>query len=130
MFAFDSTMTRYALRFRDGTIEVRRVADDQQIACFHAAGHRDIWVFCFSPDGRYLATTHDPGHALMVWDVDRRAIAVRDPGRVWRGGQIQPGQPANCCGPRGRRALPLGSGERSAQPTLAHGSIGSAGLPS
>ena len=89
-FVFDSTMTRYALRFRDGTIEVRRVADDQQIACFDAAGTRDIWVFCFSPDGRYLATTHDPGHALIVWDVDRRAIAVRDPGRVWRGVRFSP----------------------------------------
>ena len=31
-FAFDPTMTRYALRFREGTISVRRVADDQELA--------------------------------------------------------------------------------------------------
>ena len=39
--AFDSTMTRYALRFRDGTIQVRRVADDQEIARFQARGDRE-----------------------------------------------------------------------------------------
>ena len=53
-------MTRYALRFRDGTISVRRVADDQEIARFQARGDREICVFAFSPDGRYLATTHTP----------------------------------------------------------------------
>ena len=53
-------MTRYALRFRDGTISVRRFADDREIARFPARGDRDIWIFGFSPDGRYLATTHVP----------------------------------------------------------------------
>ena len=75
-------MTRYALRFRDGTIEVRRVADDAEIARFQARGDREIFVFGFSPDGRYLATTHVPGRALTVWDIDRRAVAVNDPGPV------------------------------------------------
>ena len=75
-------MTRYALRFRDGTISVRRVADDQEIARFQARGDRDICVFGFSPDGRYLATTHHPGGALTVWDIDRRAVAVNDPGPI------------------------------------------------
>ncbi len=78
--AFDSTMTRYALRFRDGTIGVRRVADDLEIARFQARGDREIFVFCFSPDGRYLATTHVPGNALTVWDIERHAVAVTDPG--------------------------------------------------
>ena len=49
-------MTRYALRFRDGTISVRRVADDREIARFQARGDRDVFIFDFSPDGRYLAT--------------------------------------------------------------------------
>ena len=67
--AFDSTMSRYALRFRDGTISVRRVVDDQEIATFQARGDRDFGTFGFSPDGRYLATTHFPDRALTVWDV-------------------------------------------------------------
>jgi eukaryotic-like serine/threonine-protein kinase len=88
--AFDATMTRYALRFRDGTISVRRVDDDGEIARFQARGDREFWVFGFSPDGRYLATTHFPGGALTVWDIARRAIAVEDPGRIWRGAIFSP----------------------------------------
>ena len=80
--AFDSTMTRYALRFRDGTIQVRRVADDEEIARFSARGDRDIFVFGFSPDGRYLATTHPPGFALTVWDIEQRTVCLNDPGPV------------------------------------------------
>jgi serine/threonine protein kinase/WD40 repeat protein/tetratricopeptide (TPR) repeat protein len=77
--AFDSTLTRYALRFRDGTIQVRQVADDTEIARFHARGDRGFRLF-FSPDGRYLATTHYLENALTVWDIDRRAVALNDPG--------------------------------------------------
>jgi serine/threonine protein kinase/WD40 repeat protein len=81
-WAFDSTMTRYAFRFRDGTISIRRFADDQEIARFQARGDRDIYLFGFSPDGRYLATIHRPDGALTVWDIDRRAVALDDHGPV------------------------------------------------
>ncbi len=80
--AFDSTMTRYALRFRDGTIQVRRVADDEEVARFSARGDREIFVFGFSPDGRYLATTDPPGYALTVWDIEQRTVCLNDPGPV------------------------------------------------
>ena len=79
--AFDPTMTRYALRFKDGTILVRRLEDDHEVARFHARGDREFELF-FSPDGRYLATTHYPDNALTVWDIDRRAIMLNDPGPV------------------------------------------------
>jgi WD40 repeat protein len=79
---FDPTMSRYSLRFREGTISVRRVTDDQEIARFRARGDGGFWVFGFSPDGRYLATTHKPGDALTVWDIDRRAVCLEDPGPV------------------------------------------------
>ena len=82
MFCFDPGMKRYALRLASGTILVRRVADDQEVARFEARGDRDILVFAFSPDGRYLATTHFPGYALTVWDLDRNTIAVEEPGPV------------------------------------------------
>jgi serine/threonine protein kinase/WD40 repeat protein/tetratricopeptide (TPR) repeat protein len=82
LFAFDSSMTRYALRFRDGTIQVLSVADDHEIARFHARGDRDMYIFSFSPDGRYLAATYNPGLALLVWDLERGTVAVDDKGPV------------------------------------------------
>ena len=82
LFCFDSGMKRYALRLVSGTILVRRVADDREVARFQAQGDREIFVFAFSPDGRYLTTTHFPGSALTVWDIDRNAIAVAEPGPV------------------------------------------------
>ena len=80
MATFDPTMTRYALRFRDGTISVRRVADDREVARFQARGDRESGVFGFSPDGRYLATSHHPEGGLTVWDVDRRSVRRERPG--------------------------------------------------
>ena len=71
-------MTRYALRFRDGTIKVRRVDDDGEIATFKARSDREIYVLRFSPDGRYLATTHFPGLAVTVWNVDNGSVVLSD----------------------------------------------------
>jgi serine/threonine protein kinase/WD40 repeat protein/tetratricopeptide (TPR) repeat protein len=82
LLAFDSSMTRYALRFRDGTILVRRASNDDEIARFQVRGRRDMYLLRFSPDGRFLATQHDPGFALTVWDLKRRAVTVEDPGPV------------------------------------------------
>jgi WD40 repeat protein/tetratricopeptide (TPR) repeat protein len=81
-FAIDPTMAHYALRFLDGTVSVRSLADDREVARFAARGDRDYRVFGFSPDGRYLASGDLPGPSLKVWDVDRRALAAEDPGPV------------------------------------------------
>ncbi|HEX4070202.1 MAG TPA: WD40 repeat domain-containing protein, partial [Planctomycetaceae bacterium] len=59
---------------------VLNIADNREIARFEARGNREILLFSFSPDGRYLATTHYPGYGLTVWDIDRREIAVNDRG--------------------------------------------------
>ena len=76
MCCFDPGMNRYALRLKSGTILVRRVADDQEVARFQARGDREVFVFGFSPDGRYLTTTHAPEGTLTVWDVNRKTTAV------------------------------------------------------
>ncbi len=76
--AFDLGMTRYAFRRQDGTILVRNWGDDREIARFTAQGDRDILVFQFSPDGRYLASRD--GNTISVWDVDRRLLTWTAPG--------------------------------------------------
>jgi len=72
-------MKRYALRFADGTVEVMTVDLDMVVARFEARGERDVFVFGFSPDGRYLATTHFPGQALTVWDVENDGNLLQPP---------------------------------------------------
>ena len=82
MFCFDARMSRYALRLRSGTILVKSTDDERELARLQARGDHDIFVFALSPDGRYLATTHVPGFALTVWDLDRNTKVVNDPGPV------------------------------------------------
>ena len=61
----------------------------EAVARFQARGDRELFVFGFSPDGRYLTTTHFPGFALTVWDVDRNTIAVAEPGPVAGGAAVR-----------------------------------------
>ena len=56
LVAFDPTRTRYALRSRD-EVQVRRVADDQEIAHFQARGDHDILRLELQP-GRSLSGDH------------------------------------------------------------------------
>jgi WD40 repeat protein len=78
-------MSRYAFRFRDGTIRVRRITDDQEIARFQVGARSGIEsrVFRISPDGRYLATCDLREDIVTVWDIDRRAVALNLPGLTW-----------------------------------------------
>jgi serine/threonine protein kinase/WD40 repeat protein/tetratricopeptide (TPR) repeat protein len=81
--AFDQEMTRYALRFLDGTILVRRFADDGEIAQFTANPERDVHVHSFSPDGKFLASRN--GDTFSVWDADRGVLVwtVPRPVKSW-----------------------------------------------
>ena len=80
--AFGPNLTRYALEVRDGTISVHRVADDHEIGRFSERSDRAIVYINFSPDGRYLAITDTPGHALTVRDIDRGVVALSERGPV------------------------------------------------
>jgi WD40 repeat protein/tetratricopeptide (TPR) repeat protein len=75
-WASDAGMSCIALRYRDGTIQVRAAGNNKEIARFRAGGDREISVLRFSPDGGYLATTHYPDRALLVWDVGRGALVL------------------------------------------------------
>ena len=76
--AFDDGMARYAFRKLDGTIVVRQFGNDREIARFASKGDREIWVFAFSPDGKFLASRD--GNTISVWDVDRNTLAWTAPG--------------------------------------------------
>ena len=75
-------------------------------------------VFGFSPDGRYLATTHYPGGALTVWDVDRAHSRPERPGPriVGRAAKFSPDSRRIAVGHQGWRAPRVRSGDRPAQP--------------
>ncbi len=89
--AFDWTMTRYALRFRDGRVQFHRVADDQEVDHFRARGDREAVVFRFSPNGRYLATNHYPDYGVIVRDVERGAVALEATARSsWAAASFSP----------------------------------------
>jgi serine/threonine protein kinase/WD40 repeat protein/Flp pilus assembly protein TadD len=79
LVAFDPNMSRYALRLPH-EVQVRAASDEQMIARFEIGAGLDISVMSFSPDARYLAITRNPGAALTVWDIERRAITLNEPG--------------------------------------------------
>ena len=110
-YAFDSTMTRYALRFRDGTISVRRVADDQEVARFQARGDRDVHCLRLQPR-RPLPRDHQPPlGVLTVWDIERHAIALNSPVRFMRLGSARTANESPCN--RRWQTLGLRPGDRS-----------------
>jgi serine/threonine protein kinase/WD40 repeat protein len=81
-FASDERMSRFAIRRRDRAVLVHRMSDNQEIARFKSEGDGDIGVFSFSPGGRYLASMNGPDRPVSVWDIDRKALCLRDPGSV------------------------------------------------
>ncbi len=77
-FTVDSGVTRYAFRGRDGTIVVRRIGDDREIARFATKGDRRSQVFDFSRDGKYLVFRD--GDTISIVDVDRKSRIWTAPG--------------------------------------------------
>jgi len=71
--AIDDVFERYALRDKQGTISVRRVADGEEIFRLPSLSPRG--VFAISPDGRYLAAD-TPEQEVKVWDVERKEPAL------------------------------------------------------
>ncbi len=88
--AFDPQMARYALRFRDGGVSVRRCADDHEIAAFKTPADHGAWRFNFSPDCRYLALVQSEGVGLTVWDVEQSRAVLELAGPVYGAAAFSP----------------------------------------
>ena len=84
VFAHDFAMTRYANRFENGEIVIHRLSDNQEIGRYALSrdGEKDIRIFNFSPDGRYLMASDGPDRKLIVWDIDRNVACLTDPGPI------------------------------------------------
>jgi WD40 repeat protein/Tfp pilus assembly protein PilF len=77
--AYDADFERYAQLRRDGTVSIRRVADDQEVLHLGGRGFRAR----FTSDGRYLAI-EGVGNYLEVWSLERHArVATYHDQRAW-----------------------------------------------
>jgi serine/threonine protein kinase/WD40 repeat protein len=80
-FAVDPAFERYAFKLDDGTVVVRRLADNAEL--FRLPGlppHRVQTDAGFSPDARYLAmgSGEGPPDVLQVWDLQERRLVLTD----------------------------------------------------
>jgi serine/threonine protein kinase/WD40 repeat protein len=71
----DRDLERYALLATDGTVHVRRLSDDAEIAHWQEPTNGAAWPggegsFRLSPDGRFVCIRHSTLHRLIVRKVD------------------------------------------------------------
>ena len=83
-FAVDPAFERYAFKLDDGTVIVRRLADDAELLRLPGLPPaRDHTQAGFSPDGRYLAMTSGGRDILQVWDLQERRLVLTDREMSW-----------------------------------------------
>jgi WD40 repeat protein/tetratricopeptide (TPR) repeat protein len=77
--ALDPPFARYAFKLDDGTVIVRRLADDAELMRLTGLPpslHQTSAAF--SPDGRYLAMTSGVGEILQVWDLEEQKLVLTE----------------------------------------------------
>jgi WD40 repeat protein len=78
-FAVDPAFERYAFKRDDGTVIVRRLADDAELLrLLGLPPARDLTQAGFSPDGRYLAMTSGRRDILQVWDLKEGRLVLTE----------------------------------------------------
>jgi serine/threonine protein kinase/WD40 repeat protein len=83
-FAVDPAFERYAFKLDEGTVIVRRLADDLELLRLPGLppAHEHTQA-AFSPDGRYLAMTSGGRDILQVWDLQERRLVLTDRDMAW-----------------------------------------------
>ena len=79
-FTIDPSFERYAIKRDDGTMVVRRIADDRVLLELAGVPRRLAeTIGGFSPDGRYLAMkSWDEHDRLEVWDLAARRLVLTE----------------------------------------------------
>jgi eukaryotic-like serine/threonine-protein kinase len=114
--AFDAELGRYAFSDAQGTISIRRFADNRELARLPGCGV-PAWILQFSPDGRFLAgRCHPPDdntNTILVWDIGEAIGTGKSPAPPrWLTGQywdFHPDKPylAASCADRSLRLYDL-----------------------
>jgi WD40 repeat protein len=80
--AFASDMTIYARSDIKGSLSVRRIADDSEIALLPGPGYH-AYQLAFSANGRYLAALHHRVYTARVWDLKAKTLVVERRTNGW-----------------------------------------------
>src|SRR5262249_45364213 len=83
-FAVGPAFERYAFKLDDGTVIVRRLADDAELLRLPGLPPaREHTQAAFSPEGRFLAMTSGGRDILQVWDLQEQRLVLTDREMAW-----------------------------------------------
>jgi eukaryotic-like serine/threonine-protein kinase len=72
----DDKFELYARGDEQGSVSVRRLADDSELAALPGFGVRAAWIMQFSPDARLLAVAYGDTRRCRVWDWKEKRIVA------------------------------------------------------
>jgi WD40 repeat protein len=81
-FNMDSTLERYAVAAQDGTLSIRRLSDDRELAHLASVGAALSGGPEFTPDGKLLCVAYSDG-VVRIWDLESSAVLMSARGSPW-----------------------------------------------
>jgi eukaryotic-like serine/threonine-protein kinase len=75
-FSFDAACERYTCKAADGTISIRRIADDRELLSLPGPADAQWASLWLSPNGRYLAERYrgTKTNQFLVWDLSQQRV--------------------------------------------------------
>jgi WD40 repeat protein len=105
--AFDAELERYAFSDQQGTISLRRFADNAELLRLPGSGV-PAWVLQFSPDGRFLAARYcryGTSNTILVWDIGEKKSFPYPLAQSASDGRFEPSLPLRARGETSPRRL-------------------------